>query len=128
MIFGHTIGYDKGLKTQDPLAERIDGIIKETYRQSEAHWHEVYKQGLEAGETSGHKKGYMEAMNILRITQWCGSTVERFYEFRQKYGSLHNTPWKEFDIQEQMLLCAYGSPGNKFDDEGMAKIKKLYYD
>lgn len=42
------------------------------------------------------------------------------------HGSIKQTPWDEFTLQEKMLLCAYGSPGNKMSQEDIARIGEVY--
>jgi hypothetical protein len=46
--------------------------------------------------------------------------------YMTKYGSIKDTPWEEFTIKEKMLLCAYGSSGNKLSSRDMFKVFRKY--
>lgn len=105
---GYTTGYNKGSKREN--IEKID-------------WR-VYDRGFKAGEGEGYNKGFLKCYSEFG-QGWFGHH-KRFRDFVDKYGSIHSTPWREFSIQEKLLLCAFGSPGNKLSDEDMQEVIRLW--
>jgi len=71
-----------------------------------------------------YEKGKQETARLtsIRLTQ----LYQQLYHRSKNYGSLHETPWSEFTIEEKMYLCAFGSSGNKFSQDDMGEIKEKY--
>lgn len=73
---------------------------------------------------------------ILLITSLClhGIAVEQLkhkYEMRitslfRTYPIDSRTPWSSLSIQNKMVLCAYGSSGNKLNKNDMKEIEDIY--
>jgi hypothetical protein len=72
------------------------------------------------GYDAGHRHGYNDA--------WINFSMQeaRWNAYKTKYGSIHDTPWEEFDIREKMFLVAYGSSGNRFSDKDLDEIEKKF--
>jgi len=80
----------------------------------------AWNKGREEGVGVGYNRclqDYAGPISIQTNIQFVG----------QRYGSIHNTPWDQWTIQQKMYLCAFGSSGNKFNDRDMQKIKEKYY-
>lgn len=73
----------------------------------------LYDKGFEAGEREGFGKGYLSCYNGFGMN-WIGS-YNRFIELSQKYGSIHDTPWDEFVLEEKAVICMYGGSGSKMN-------------
>ena len=72
----------------------------------------AYKEGYEQGIAL-----VLEQYAVMR-SRWIG--------FVNTYGSIKNVPWDEFTLEEKMLLCAYGSPGNKLSDTDVQEVIEKY--
>lgn len=72
----------------------------------------------------GNGKGYKEGIDDTLFSE--KFILSQYQEHIAQHGSLHDTPWKEFTIQEKMYLCAYGSSGNKLTKNDMTEVQKLY--
>ena len=85
--------------------------------------------GREFGYSTGYKNGFDEGREVPKITIK-GYSVwgEIQAKYCSKYGTIHDTPWEEFNIREKMFLCAYGSPGNKLSAEDGLEILDEYGD
>lgn len=82
-----------------------------------------YSQGSYEGEQEGFKEGYTHFMSSM-IWQ---VNPERHQKFVKEYGSIKLTPWDEFIIEEKMLLCVFGSPGNRLDCKDMKDMQSQYH-
>ncbi len=83
-------------------------------------WKEVYDKGVEAGHRTGYNDAYSDYVMMMT------NRNQRFAVFIERYGSIHDTPWKAFNTREQMFLCSYGSPGNKMDSEDLFKVFRKF--
>lgn len=122
MVFmaGSVIGYNQGLKSQDPMKNRVADIIEETVNQGNA----LYDKGFESGERRGFEEGYLNCYQGLGL-QWLGS-AQRFLGFQKEYGNLHNTPWEKFTIEEKVVIAMYGGSGSKLEPEEVTEWSKKY--
>ena len=66
------------------------------------------------------KDAYREGWNYAVTLSY--ARVSRLVGLEQKHGTFKDIPWDEFTIQEKMMLCAYGSPGNLFSTKDMEDI------
>ena len=98
--------YDRNL-----IAVRVEDIIKE----ATTTYQEIYDGGFHAGLQEGFQVGYQHCWNGVGL-KWFGS-YERFGKFAQEYGSIHNTPWKEFTIEEKATIAMYGGSGSKLEQD-----------
>lgn len=112
------------MEAQKQSQHPVTDIIKEAYRQAEAHWHEVYSEGLDAGERMGFDKGYLSCWNGAGMN-WLGS-YNRFLEFSKEYGNIHNTPWDKFAIDEKAVIAMYGGSGSTLSVEELTEFIAKY--
>ncbi len=109
---GYGFGHIRGREAQRPIEEiRVTDIIEETIYQSG----KIYDDGFDAGEQQGFQEGYATCYQGLGMN-WLGH-YKRFMDFQQEYGSIHNTPWAEFTIEEKVTIAMYGGSGSKLEPE-----------
>lgn len=89
-----------------------------------AEWSEVYDKGFEAGEIEGFDDGYANCWSGLAMN-WLGS-YGRFVGFTKRYGSIHETPWNEFVIEEKVTIAMYGGSGSKLEKAEVAEWAAKY--
>ncbi len=84
----------------------------------------LYDKGHTVGEKLGFERGYVTCYNVLGLN-WLGSR-ERFAGFAREYGSLHNTPWEKFTVEEKVVIAMYGGSGSKLEPEEIAEWARKY--
>lgn len=87
-------------------------------------WLEIYDRGFKAGEEEGFKKGWAQSWDELGM-HWIGS-YSRFIGFVKEYGSIHNTLWSKFTIEEKVTIAMYGGSGSKLELEEIEEWSKKY--
>lgn len=96
------------------LEHHIQGERREALEERYAEAFDAeYVRGLKDG-AEGIKVEYNSVWRIL----WA--------KYGPKYGSIHATPWEEFELEEKMFLCAYGSPGNTLSRQDMMDVANKY--
>jgi len=63
-----------------------------------------------------------EAFKEGRTQGWHEGWPGVFAVNMAKHGSIKDTPWEEFTLEQKMLLCAYGSPGNRMSVDDINEI------
>lgn len=80
----------------------------------------IFLQVQEKAFNDGFEVGYWECgMNGIVFGN-------RIADLQKEYGSMKDTPWNEFTIQEKMYLCAYGSPGNRMNHKDINQLILQY--
>ncbi len=72
-----------------------------------------YDDGYKIGWIEGHARGYNQGVVNYE------TAVENVYKGRVK---IKEVPWDEFDIKQKMLLCAYGSSGNRMSVRDIVEV------
>lgn len=102
-------GFVFGKRSQDPMKTRVADIVAESITQMQA----TYDNGMDAGKRIGREEGQASMWDSLGM-HWLGSR-QRFVGFMKEYGSIHNTPWNKFKVEEKFVIAIYGGSGSKLD-------------
>lgn len=87
-------------------------------------WLEIYDRGFKAGEKEGFTKGWSQSWRELGM-HWIGS-YSRFLAFVEENGSIHNTLWSKFTIEEKVVIAMYGGSGSKLEPEEIEEWSDKY--
>jgi len=85
----------------------------------------LYNKGFEAGNARGFQEGYRVYFTSFPTMHWV-ELNNNFVDKIEKHGSIHNTPWNEFNLQEKVFIAMFGGSGSKLNEEEIKEFVNLY--